>query len=229
MPDDLLLSGFDTQKIQDAKDLKVAMKVKPPNEIAVKREERLTAKESRMAAKGGGVPTSAPPPPEAAGPTAEDRSHLLDQLQAYREKFPALKERNKVNGKSTFEEIEDEIHYIKYQLGSRRDGNMGFVMFTGAMAGLELTTEQYFNPMGLKLTGVGQVAKDNYGEVEAVIDELLIKYGTGFYMAPETRLVLAVGAMVATVHLANTGDPKLAQTLQAMNQRIVPPKSANDL
>ena len=85
MPDDLLLSGFDTQKIQDAKELKSAMKAKPPSELAVKREERLNAKESRMASKSGGAYTSAAPPPEAAGPTAEDRSHLLDQLQAYRE------------------------------------------------------------------------------------------------------------------------------------------------
>ena len=48
-------------------------------------------------------------------------------------------------------------------------------------------------------------------------------------MSPETRLVLAVGAMVATVHMANSGDPKLANTLQAMNQRIKVPAAAKDL
>ena len=189
------------------------------------------AKEQRMANKAGeskrGVAFDTPAPQQE--PTAEMRSHLLDQLSAYRERFPGLKERNKINGKSSYEEIEDEIHYIKSQLGGRRDGNLGFMLFTGTMTAMEMTTENYFNPVGLNLTGLGQVSKDNYGEVEAIIDELLIKHGTGVYMSPETRLVLAVGAMVATVHMANSGDPKLANTLQQMNQRIKVPAAAKDL
>lgn len=228
MPDVLELDGLDPAKIEAAKRAK---KVREPTELERQKEERLMAKEQRMANKTGeskrGVAFDMPAPPQE--PTAEMRSHLLDQLSAYRERFPGMKERNKINGKSSYEEIEDEIHYIKSQLGGRRDGNLGFMLFTGTMTAMEMTTENYFNPVGLNLTGLGQVSKDNYGEVEAIIDELLIKHGTGVYMSPETRLVLAVGAMVATVHMANSGDPKLANTLQQMNQRIKVPAAAKDL
>ncbi len=226
MPDILDLGGLDPARIEEAKQAK---NVKRPTQIEQAREERLNAKEARMASKQAAKfqpPPSAPPPPEL---TPEMRSHLLDQLSAYRERFPGLKERNKINGKSTHEEIQDEIHYVKSQLGGRRDGNLGFMLFTGSMTALEMTTEHYINPMGLNLTGLAQVSKDNYGEVEAIIDEMLIKHGTGVYMSPEMRLVLAVGAMVATVHLANSGDPKLANTLKQMNQRIKVPQAAKDL
>ena len=228
MPDDLQLSGLDPDRIHESKMANLNKKVKQPTEIQSKRLELAASKEDRLSKSSlTNHPPPGPPPP--AVHSAEDRSTLLDQLLAYKERFPALKERNKISGKSTYEEIEDEMHNVKHQLGSKRDGNVGFMMFTGALTGLEMTTEHYFNPMNLKLTGMGQVAKDNYGEVEAIVDELMIKYGTGFYMSPEMRLVLAVSAMVATVHLANTGHPKLAQTLQAMNQRVVPPKAAKDL
>jgi len=232
MPDVLELDGLDPAKIEAAKQAKVAKKPpREPTEMEKAKEERLAAKEQRIANGRPGsskksVEEEAPPSNE---PTAQMRSHLLDQLSAYRERFPNLKERNKINGKSTYEEIEDEIHYIRAQLGGRRDGNLGFMMFTGAMTAVEVTTESYFNPLGLNLTGLGQVSKDNFAEVEGIIDELIIKHGTGIYMSPEMRLVLAVGAMVATVHLANSGDAKLANTLQSMNQRIKVPKSAKDL
>ena len=48
----------------------------------------------------------------------------------------------------------------------------------------------------------------------------MIKYGTGLYMSPETRLVIAVGAMCVTVHSANSGDPRLAHALEKMNQPV---------
>ena len=225
MPDVLDLGGLNAAKLDEAKQAKIPVKkVREPTEIDKMKEERLYAKELRMFTKTADTKKGV-----AVEPTPEMPSHLLDQLSAYRERFPSMKERNKINGKSTYEEIQDEIHYIKSQLGGRRDGNLGFVIFTGTMTALEMTTESYANPLGLNLKGLGQVSKDNYGEVEAIIDELLINYGTGMYMSPETRLVLAVGAMVATVHMANSGDPKLANTLQAMNQRIKVPAAAKDL
>ena len=227
MSDELLLDGLSADKIAAVKLAKTPVKAVSVRETTdAKREERLSAKQN--------APKGHKPPTPAAAPalpvySSEDRSKLLDVLQAYRERFPHLKDRNKISGKSTYEEIEDELHYIQVQLGGKRDGSAGKMVFCGVMSGMEVATKGYFNPAGLNLTGLGQVASDNYAEVGDIVDELMIKYSTGFYMSPEARLVIAVGTMVATVHLANSGDPKLAHTLASMNQRIVPPASAKDL
>ena len=36
-------------------------------------------------------------------------------------------------------------------------------------------------------------------------------------MSPEARLILGVGALVMTVHAANTGDPRVKSALVRMN------------
>ena len=50
--------------------------------------------------------------------------------------------------------------------------------------------------------------------------ELMIKYGAGMYMPPEYRLLLSVGAMVVTVHSANSGDPRVGEALQKMSAAV---------
>ena len=106
---------------------------------------------------------------------------------------------------------------------------MGTMMFVTTMAGVETITRDYFNPLGLRLNGLGQVAKDNVAEFQEVIDELMIKYGAGFYMQPETRLVLAVGALVMTVHSANSGDSRIGDTLKKMNSAAKVPAGAEGM
>ena len=49
---------------------------------------------------------------------------MLDKIEMYRQRFGHLKSRNKLSGKSTAEEIEDELHYLEQQLG-QKDGHMG--------------------------------------------------------------------------------------------------------
>lgn len=199
-------------------------KVKPPSELDLKKEERLMLKEQRM-----NVPKAAAAsgPPVVPGP---DPSQLLDKINAYKERFPRLKSRNpKITAKSSVDEIVDELHFIELQLGSSKDGSMGTMMFVTTMAGVETITRDYFNPLGLRLNGLGQVAKDNVAEFQEVIDELMIKYGAGFYMQPETRLVLAVGALVMTVHSANSGDSRIGDTLKKMNSAAKVPAGSEGM
>ena len=213
--DPMRMSGLDAEAIGKAVEVKqLTKKAKDP--IAVKNAETAAKREERLASKSVDPgPSTLPPPP----PTPiKDKSLLLDKIQQYREKFPELKSRNKLSGKSTSDEIEDELHYIEQQLGAS-DGHMGHHIFVLAMSGLEEST-RYYNPLGLNLTGLGNVARENEDQFKPLLDELVIKYATNFYVGPEMRLAMATATLVYTVHMANSGNPAMAQAMQSMARKV---------
>lgn len=226
--DPLELGGLDPREIQkgiDARD----KKTKIPNELELQKEARLAEKEKRLTS---GVPTSSKKPtpqapPSAPAPPPVDKSLLLDKIAAYRERFPHIKKRNTVSAKSTAEEIYDELHYIELQLGGNNStGNFGATILYSGMVGIEKFTNDYWNPLGLNLNGLGTVAQQNMHEFQPILDELMIKHGAGMYTSPEWRLALAIGATVITVHSANS-NPEVARAVKQMNQQVN--KKADDL
>ena len=224
--DPLSLGELEPVAIQNAVIERSKSKIKPPSELDLQKEDRLQKKEARISA--GKAPATDKPPP---GPpvTPVDPSAILDKIAAYKERFSHVKSRNKVSAKSSIEELEDELHYIELQLGSSKDGGLAQMLFVGSMSGLETLTENHYNPLGLRLSGLGQVAKDNVADVQDILDELLIKYSAGLYLQPEYRLALAMGMIIVTVHSANSGDPRVAETLKKMNQVAKPPAGAENL
>ena len=225
-PDPLALGGIDPLQIEAAVEAKKQKPAKPPTEHDVKKEERLAQKEARLA--GGrdvSQASSSPPEPEVSF-THEEKTKLLDKLSAYKERFPHLKTRNKTI--KTAEDILDELHYVELQLGTQKSNGFGTTLFYGSMCGLEYSTH-IWNPLNLNLTGLGEVTKQNMADFEPIVDELMIKYGGASYMPPEYRLLLAVGAMVFTVHTANSGDPALAQAMSKVNATMKKPPTAEGL
>lgn len=211
-PDPLAMSGIDAESIKatiDAKKEKPASK--PPSELAMKKEERLNAREARLAK-----------PVESKEMSSEERTKLLDKITAYKERFPQLKTRNKTL--KTEEDMLDELHYLELQLGSSKDNTLAGTVFVMSMSAVEQMSSIY-NPLNLNLDGLGLVAKNNLSEFIPLLDELSIKYGGTLYMPVEYRLCLAVGSLVYTVHLANS-DPKVAQ---AMNKAYTASQSHADL
>ena len=99
----------------------------------------------------------------------------------------------------------------------------------GAMVAVETIHRDVYNPLGLNLNGLGKVTKDNMAEVQPIVDELMIKYGANMVMGPEWRLALSIGAIVMTVHSANSGDPRLRGALNAMQSQARPSKDSSDL
>jgi len=182
-------------------------------ETAAKKEERLE--------KGGG-PCSAPPPPMPPPESIDEKSALLDKIQAYRERFPQMKSRNKLTAKSGLDEIKDELHYIEQQLG-QKEGHMGQQVFQLAMTTVEEVTTKYHNPLGLNLVGLSQVqvAKDNKDQF--ILDKLFIKYATNMYVGPKMRLVMTTATLMYTVHSANSGNPKVARAMSAMSKQVAVP------
>ena len=225
-PDPLALEGLDPMHIEAAVESNKQKPQKPPSELQVKKEERLAQKEARLAGGRDASQATAPPAAEVSL-TLEEKTKLLDKLSAYKERFPHLKTRNKTI--KTAEDILDELHYVEVQLGSQaKQGGFGTTLLYGSMCGLEYSTG-IWNPLNLNLTGLGEVTKQNMADFEPIVDELMIKYGGAAYMPPEYRLVLAVGAMVLTVHTANSGDPALAQAMSKMNATVKKPPQADGL
>lgn len=199
------------------------------------KEARLREKEDRLQAKSKEprAPPPPPPPSRMPEPVVEkpiDKSHLLDKIEAYRKRFPSLKKRNNISAKSHVEECLDELHYIEMQLGSS-EGNDGVaaMAFVTSVNMFETFTKKYYNPLNLRLDGLTQVTQDNMDQLAPILDELMIKYATGLYVTPETRLVMTFAAMVATVHTANNGDARTAEALSRASEVVAPPRGSESL
>ena len=105
------------------------------------------------------------------------------------------------------DEVLGEVHYIEMQLGSGDPGGQNpacFALIAG-MSGIEALTENYYNPLELKLNGLGQTTRDNISKFEPLLDEMMIKHGHNMVMSVEWRLALVIGTTVLTVHAANSG------------------------
>ena len=100
---------------------------------------------------------------------------------------------------------------------------------TDVLLGVETVTRDVWNPLSLNLNGLARVTKDNMDEFQPLVDELMIKYGAGMYMSVEMRLALSLGALVMTVHGANSGDPKIAAALEKVNASVRNPEKGKDL
>lgn len=168
-----------------------------------------------------------PEQPAPNGPSPEEAAELeqvlkqkqLDKILQYRDRFKQLKSRNKVSGKSTLDELNDEIHYIEEQLGGGATGPKGGtgMVFVGAMHGIEFATEKW-NPLGLRLQGLGAVCSDNIDQFTPLLDELIIKHGWAMAMSAEMRLVVLIGTTVMTVHAANSGNEGVAVALAKVGE-----------
>lgn len=230
--DPLALKDLDPRAIAAAVDAKKT-KTKPLSELDIKKEERLAQKEQRLAAQTSSTKYPSGPAAKVQEAVKEDKQEtiqsLLDKLGGYKERFPHLKSRNKVGAKSSVEEIEDEIHYYEVQLGSSNNSRLGMFVFLTGIKLVEEVNEKRWNPFGLKLKGLGNVAESNAEQLTDIIDELSIKYGLGMYMSPEMRLVCTVGAMMHTVHRVNSGDRALAEAMSKVSGNINVPKGAEEL
>lgn len=196
---------------------------KEKTEVSKLNAETKRKQEERLQKESTGLKTRAPPAPPApppAPPPPDNRSKLIDRIMAYKQRFPHLQSRNKITMKASEEELQDELHYFENQLGGGAQSALGMNIFLAGLAGVEKCASDVWNPLGLNLAGMTQVARDNPTQFEPLVDELMLKYGSNRPMGPELRLVFAIGTLMYTVHAANTGDERVKAALEKMGQAI---------
>jgi len=235
MSDELVLGGVGVNAVAQAREQREVIKRAP---LEAKAAEKAAARDvkSQEAIQKKAAAEHARVAAEIAKQDAEEKEawerarkqKLLDTIEAYRQRFTTLKQRNKVSSKSTLDELEDEVHYIELQLGSATNqSSVGGLILIAVTTGIEQGSK-YWNPLALDLTGLAAVTKDNIPQFQPIIDELQIKYGASLYSSPEMRLAMALGTLVITVHQANT-DPTARAALQKANQPAKPPPGSKDL
>ena len=158
-------------------------------------------------------------PAVVAKRTQKQKLDLLDKILRYRDRFPDLKSRNKgLTIKSQLSELEDEVHYMEQQRSQSTKtevGNPAGVLLVTGCYGIEQALTHY-NPMGLRLHGLGNTVQQNMDQFEPLLDELMIKYGTSLGMPVEVRLGVVLATTMLTVHSANLhGGSEALKKMQA--------------
>ena len=189
---------------------------------------RAAERHAEMERKKASKPPPPPPPPKEHKPSKaeviadkeqaeyEERQSLLDRVGKYRERFPKLKKRNgTLTIRSSLVELSDELHYIEQQLGKDEGPNgtlkPGNLCFVACMHGIEMSTA-HWNPLGLKLAGLGQTVQGSIKQFEPLIDEFMIKHSLDIAASVELRIVMMIATTVATVHMANTQGPRTVES-----------------
>ena len=150
--------------------------------------------------------------------TADERASLVRKIHAYNKKFPEkLKGMNVTQAKgqkATIEELRQQLSDIEHELGKSGGIELAVEAYVGAMK----TAEQIhysWNPLKLKLTGLGQVTEANTGKLMELLEEFAIKHERWFSQSVEVRILGFTAMLIRAVHAANTeAELKSAQKAQ---------------
>lgn len=97
----------------------------------------------------------------------------------------------------TLREAEEEREFIIAQISQNKGVPITSMMFYGGMHAMEWVATQRWNPLGLKLEGLGKVAEANADKANPILLDIAMKYGIQMNYHP----LLALGTMI--VHMCN--------------------------
>lgn len=122
----------------------------------------------------------------------------LDRLQ--RQGFPPSK---RYTMASTYEDMVYERNKLKKQRDTERSvrfARKGLMMFT---SGIEFLNDK-FDPFDLKLNGWSEKVMEDIHDYDEIFEQLHEKYGEKVDMAPELKLLMALGGSAFMFHLTNS-------------------------
>lgn len=215
---------------------KMALLGDPPGGTAVVGKDRaystaehieLTKKKDAQVKKALGVDFKEPSKSDKSDKkederNAEEKKGLLRQIAQYRKSF-SVASNKKLSLSSTLEEIQEEYEEIQRELSNKGSLEAARMFLIAGMHALEHLNAAY-DPIGLRLDGLGQATVASMPTLQPILEELIIKYASVATLGPEARLSLALAQTVLTVHAANKNPELMQETVSAASAAQAPSK-----
>lgn len=153
---------------------------------------------------------------------ADEKRGLLRQIAQYRKSFTVASNK-KLSLTNTLEEIREEYEEIQRELSNKGSLEAARMFLIAGMHALEHLNAAY-DPIGLRLDGLGQATVATMPTLQPILEELIIKYSSYATLGPEARLSLALAQTVLTVHAANQNPDLMRETVSAASAAQAPTK-----
>ena len=129
---------------------------------------------------------------------------LIEKYDKYFQTF-TLKREKRDTSKLSNDQLKYEIEQIITELESNGSLSSAKTFLLMGMTGIEYTTTNIFNPLGLDLTGLSSVMATNINNqhIENTLKELLLKYDLMMRSPPEMRLGMAILNVIISVDATN--------------------------
>eukprot|EP00741_Cyanophora_paradoxa_P000795 tig00000443_g766.t1 len=132
--------------------------------------------------------------------------------------------KQKLSLATPLDELKEEYEEIQRELSTRGSLEAARLFLIAGMHSLEHLNKAY-DPIGLKLDGLGQATLSSMDQVQPILEELVIKYSRYVTLGPEARLGMALVQTVLAVHAANANPEVMKEVTEAAASTAAEPKA----
>eukprot|EP00741_Cyanophora_paradoxa_P012733 tig00020616_g12298.t1 len=155
----------------------------------------------------------------------DEKKQVLRQIAQYRRSFGGeLTSTKKLSLATPLDELKEEYEEIQRELSTRGSLEAARLFLIAGMHSLEHLNKAY-DPIGLKLDGLGQATLSSMDQVQPILEELVIKYSRYVTLGPEARLGMALVQTVLAVHAANANPEVMKEVTEAAASTAAEPKA----
>eukprot|EP00741_Cyanophora_paradoxa_P022614 tig00000248_g21839.t1 len=132
--------------------------------------------------------------------------------------------KQKLSLATPLDELKEEYEEIQRELSTRGSLEAARLFLIAGMHSLEHLNKAY-DPIGLKLDGLGQATLSSMDQVQPILEELVIKYSRYVTLGPEARLGMALVQTVLAVHAANANPEMMKEVTEAAASTAAEPRA----
>eukprot|EP00741_Cyanophora_paradoxa_P023636 tig00021603_g22830.t1 len=164
-------------------------------------------------------------PRDEAQVDVDEKKQVLRQIAQYRRSFGGeLTSTKKLSLATPLDELKEEYEEIQRELSTRGSLEAARLFLIAGMHSLEHLNKAY-DPIGLKLDGLGQATLSSMDQVQPILEELVIKYSRYVTLGPEARLGMALVQTVLAVHAANANPEMMKEVTEAAASTAAEPRA----
>eukprot|EP00741_Cyanophora_paradoxa_P016770 tig00020941_g16195.t1 len=192
--------------------------------FSVQEHIEMTKKKEQSVKKALGIDLQERPRDEAQV-DVDEKKQVLRQIAQYRRSFGGeLTSTKKLSLATPLDELKEEYEEIQRELSTRGSLEAARLFLIAGMHSLEHLNKAY-DPIGLKLDGLGQATLSSMDQVQPILEELVIKYSRYVTLGPEARLGMALVQTVLAVHAANANPEVMKEVTEAAASTAAEPKA----